>query len=226
MLTLRVRRFFILLLLAALPALAASNDAASKVEAYAKKDFIAQFGESGIKGDVVKIEHFGSHFGSFFMVLTIDTNSEGRKLMYLDDDANNQSIYAYGLMEKQGKLQQIWTFKDFNSRFYKPRFYIDKSTMRDDNADGNPECIVAYFGASNQKAQPLRVITYFNGLRYAATDYYPLSKGGKVQHEYDANWKRLPKPTQLHVKNLLKSLKPLDFDALELEDMASQSSPK
>ena len=205
------RYIFIIFLLISLTAQADTNKAASKVVAYTKKDFIEKFGNSYVEGDIVKVSQFTSHMGSFFMMLTIDTTPSNHPYQKVTDDPNNRSTYAYGFVEDHGGLKQIWAFKDFNTRIYKPRFYINETGMMDGNADGNPEFIVAYFGASDQKAQPLRILSYFNGLRYTAEKIYPVSKKGKVQIEYDPNWKRLPKPTQSHVNKLLKSLKPFDF---------------
>ena len=209
------RYIFIIFLLISLTAHADINEATSKAEAYAKNDFFAQFGNGYVEGDIVKIEHFKSHMGSFFMVLTIDITPFNHPYRKMTDDPNNRSIYAYGFVEDHGSLKQIWAFKDFNTRVYKPRFYMEESTIIDGDTDGNPEFIVAYFGSSVENTQPLRILTYFNGLRYKAEKIYPASKKGKLQIEYDLNWKRLPKPTQSHVNKLLKSLKPFNFYAFE-----------
>jgi hypothetical protein len=231
-----LRSILLIILLSAMPLQAASNKGVGKVETYSKSDFLGEFGDSYVKGDIAKIEHFKSDMGSFFMVLSIDKKPFNHAYQKPSDDPNNNSIYAYGFVEDHGGLKQIWEFKDFNTLFYRPQFYINESGMMDADADGKPEFTVAYFGSTNDKApQQLRTLTYYNGLRYKATAYYPASnKADKYRIEYDANWKRLPKATQTHVKKLFKSLKPINFYALDAElkadnlkiDMLKVDSPK
>jgi hypothetical protein len=213
------RSILLIFLLIAMPLQASSNKDAGKVEAYAKQDFLGKFGDSYVKGDIAKVERFKSNMGSFFMLLSIDKKPFNHPYQKPDDDPNNHSLYAYGFVEDNGELKQIWEFKDFNTLFYRPQFYINESGMMDADADGKPEFTVAYFGSTNDKApQQLRILTYFNHLRYKATAYYLAGNRRDKNHiEYDANWIRLPKATQTYVKKLFKTLKPIDFYALDVE---------
>jgi hypothetical protein len=200
---------FTFFILVAMSLQASSNIAIGKVETYAKKDFLAEFGDSYVKGDIAKVEHFKSRNGSFFMVLSIETKPFDQPYRKPSDADVSHNIYAYGFVEDHGGLKKIWGFKDFSNIVYIPRFYIKESGIVDTNNDGTPEMIVAYFGESDGlDAKELKIITYVNRTKYKATAFYPAGNEDDRYHiTHDANWKLLPKTSQAYVNKLFKTFK-------------------
>jgi hypothetical protein len=171
-------------------------------EAYSVKEFQKNFKAAQIVGDIKKIVHLKNSTGSYFMVFTVK--------IALDTEVEVDHLHAYGFKETAGELQEEWQFKDFGNPIYWPRFYLKDSGMVDTNHDGVPEYVVAYFGsADGLDAKPLKIITYIKGVKFKATALYP---GGNENDEYriiyDADWKLMPKSTQLYVTKLFKKLKP------------------
>lgn len=195
------------------PALSARSAAtALKVERIYKKDtekyreFVDNYGDA--KTNYTMIVHADSSWGSYYWTFVKEEKQPGPYGVH--------NLYAEIVLEDHGGTVPVASFKDFGNEVYWPEFLYPYCIVDDADHDGTPEFYLTYFGASDGlDAKPLKVIVYSTEHRIHAryvknkvTAYYPAGNEDDRYHlEYDAGWKKLPKPIADRAMDLVREVK-------------------